>query len=110
MPPPSPIARRCCPQEPCTRRTCLAAVGESTGAGLNTTGGAVPRIHLASREPRTSSDVSGARPLTKSESPTTNVRIPRRSRWGSSAAMAAGMAGRGRRTTQAPSKSAASYT
>eukprot|EP00969_Alexandrium_andersonii_P132870 5876286-Alexandrium_andersonii.AAC.1 len=57
-----------------------------------------------------SSEVSGDRPLTKSESPTTNVRTPSRSRCGSSAEMAAGMAGCGRSATQAPSRSSASYT
>eukprot|EP00969_Alexandrium_andersonii_P359345 15452981-Alexandrium_andersonii.AAC.1 len=56
-----------------------------------------------------SSEASGVRPLTKSESPTTNVRTPSKSRCGSRAAMAAGMAGRGRSTTQAPSKSVDSY-
>eukprot|EP00969_Alexandrium_andersonii_P111172 4907826-Alexandrium_andersonii.AAC.1 len=56
------------------------------------------------------SEGSGVRPLTKSESPTTKVRIPSRSRWGSIAAMAAGMAGRGMVTTRAPSRSVALYT
>eukprot|EP00969_Alexandrium_andersonii_P329882 14578433-Alexandrium_andersonii.AAC.1 len=70
------MARRSCPQEPWIRRACLAAVGALTGDGVYTTGGAVPLIHLASREPRMSSEVSGDRPLTKSESPTTNARTP----------------------------------
>eukprot|EP00969_Alexandrium_andersonii_P094050 4154986-Alexandrium_andersonii.AAC.1 len=71
------MARRSCPQDPWTRRACLTADGALTGAGVYTTGGAVPRIHLDSNDPRTSSDVSGDRPLTRMEPPTTKARTPR---------------------------------
>eukprot|EP00969_Alexandrium_andersonii_P239609 10577275-Alexandrium_andersonii.AAC.1 len=84
--------------------------GASTGAGEKTIGGAVPRIHRDRSAPRMSSEVSGVRPLTKTASPTTKARTPRRSRCGSRAATAAGIAGRGRSTTQEPSRSEASYT
>eukprot|EP00969_Alexandrium_andersonii_P171506 7580917-Alexandrium_andersonii.AAC.1 len=54
-------------------------------------------------------DESGVRPLTNRESPTRRVRAPSMSRWGSKAALATGMAGRGIGTIQAPSRSVAVY-
>eukprot|EP00969_Alexandrium_andersonii_P302148 13356344-Alexandrium_andersonii.AAC.1 len=60
------MARRSCLDAPLIKRACLAAEGESTGAGVYTTGGAVVRIHLAREEPRMASEASGVKPLTKS--------------------------------------------
>eukprot|EP00969_Alexandrium_andersonii_P106738 4708558-Alexandrium_andersonii.AAC.2 len=104
------MMRRSCPFAPCMSRTWRMAEGASTGAGEKTTGGAVPRIQRDKSVPSMSSEVSGGNPLTKTASPTTNERTPRRSRWGSRAAIAAGIAGRGMSTTQEPSRSEASYT